>query len=192
MRITMSKSPLQVRIDKYFPLRPIAFQPGLALAFNSVPVGIFLSQLLYWSDKGVKGGWIYKTVEELKSETGLTRTMQDLAVKKCIEWGVIEYKLAGIPATRHFKINMERLEYLLPSLKKACGIQYINPPNKFVGNPQTITENTQETTANNTHQFLKRNGTTTTTPIVNVINQRYGSSDFLRKSNDFGKGGSNG
>ena len=54
--------------------KPIAYLPDLAKALGSVKAGLFLSQLLYWMDKGAdEDGWLYKTREELYDETGLSR-----------------------------------------------------------------------------------------------------------------------
>lgn len=180
----MSKNHQQ-RIGRFFPKQAIAYQPGLSLAFKSLPVGILLSQLLYWHDLGSKpDGWVYKTMTDLKKETGLTRAQQETAIKKCVGFGVIDYKLAGIPATRHFRVNMEALENLLPSLKEKAGIVYRNLPPQFAGNQQSITKNTQKTTTLTTKESFKPNigGASS---IGHQLQAKYGY--LPRKSNDFGK-----
>lgn len=128
-----------------------------------------MSQLLYWHEKGRrKDGWIYKTMNELKTETGLTRTQQETAIRICRDQGIIDYKIAGIPAKRHFKVNLGVLENLLPSMKERVGIVYLNPPRQFVENPQTITESTQKTTTKNT----KRNINSSPASIRDIINDK--------------------
>jgi len=87
--------------------RPIAYQPLLGKAFESVNLGILWSQLYYWTDK-TKDGWIYKTHKDIYKETGLSRREQDTARKIGRKLGVLEEKLAGCPATLNFKVNIEQ------------------------------------------------------------------------------------
>lgn len=170
-------------INKYFPKSPIAYQPGLSLAFRSISVGVFLSQLLYWQGKGKnKEGWIYKTIEEMKAETGLTRSQQDTAIRKCKEAGVLECKRKGIPAKRYFKLNILELEKQLPVLKESAKIYFLNPPTQFVENRQTITKNTQNTATKNNKEIFRDNKNSIGEIIANNKSYR-----MLRKSNDFGK-----
>lgn len=147
----------QQTISKYFPGRPILYISGLGIVFSPC-AGILLSQLLYWNGKGSrKDGWIYKTADEVYRETGLTRSNQETAIKQLIGHGVIQYKLAGVPAKRHFRVDMKRLHEILPSLKESCNLNYPNPPVYIVENGETITKNTRETTTKNTQANLNRN-----------------------------------
>jgi hypothetical protein len=89
--------------------RPIAYQPVIAKAFGSVNLGILWSQLYYWSDRTKnKDGWIYKTSKDVFEETALSRYEQDTARKKGLELGVIETKLAGVPAVTHYRIDFDK------------------------------------------------------------------------------------
>lgn len=145
--------------------------------FNSVSIGLLLSQLLYWQGKGDDtSGWVYKTVKELKSETGLTRSQQETAIKTCKLIGILETKRAGIPAKRHFRLNVEKLEELLPSLKISAGVVYMNPPKRMTENQPTTTEITHKTTPENTHTSFKRLGNSPS-PLATTIKQR---ADSLR------------
>lgn len=148
----------QQQISKYFPGRPILYISGLGTVF-SPNAGIFLSQLLYWHGKGSKkGGWIYKTAEDVFKETGLTRNNQETVIKLLLKHGVIEYKLAGVPAKRHFRVNMAALHEVLPSLKASCKLNYPNPPSYVVDKGETITKITRDTTTKNTiHKLSKDN-----------------------------------
>jgi hypothetical protein len=89
--------------------KPIAFNPILAKLAKSATAGLFMSQLLYWWDKGREKGWIFKTIEEIHCETCLGRSEQDRAIKVWKSLGMLEVKLIGLPAKRHFKINIETL-----------------------------------------------------------------------------------
>lgn len=173
-------------INKYFPKSPIAYQPGLSIVYGSINVGIFLSQLLYWHELGSnREGWIYKTIDEMQSETGLSRYQQETAIRICRNAGIIEYKLRGIPAKRHFRVVMTELEKQLPSLKKAANIQFLNPPTQFGVISQTNTKNTQDTTAKiSKEHFIKNQNIYSVGEVV-----KYKLEKITKKSNDFDKKG---
>jgi hypothetical protein len=142
----------QHQINKFFPNRPIMYQPGLAIALKSIPAAIMLGQLLYWHTAGSrKDCFVYKTMEDMYSETGLTRSMQLSAIDRLLDLGIIDYKVAGVPAKRCFLVKFIELQKMLPSLKESCNLKYMNPPMLMNDNMQTLTKNTQETTAQNTH-----------------------------------------
>lgn len=98
--------------------KPVVFNPDLARIAGSVKTGLFLSQLLYWSDKGADEEWIYKTICEFEDETALSRKEQDGAIKKLKALEILEVKLKGVPAKRHFHINMDRLIKLIEKYYK--------------------------------------------------------------------------
>lgn len=144
-----NKKEYQKLILKILGIRPIAFNPLLAKALGSAKAGLLLSQLLYWTGKGSNPEWIYKTIEEIKEETGLSRNEQDTAIKICKKVGVLEVKVMGIPAKRHFKVNIEKIIELLKdqiSLKENYKKTCTNSANKFAKNSQTNTENTTKNT----------------------------------------------
>lgn len=93
--------------------KPVAFNPMLAKISGSATAGLFMSQLLYWWGKGQKENWIYKTISEIHSETFLTRSEQDNAIRRWVELGVLEKRIIGIPPKRHFCISVEKLILLL-------------------------------------------------------------------------------
>lgn len=93
--------------------RAIAFNPVLGRISGSATAGLFLSQLLYWQGKGRKKEYVYKTIKEFKEETCLTRSEQERAIRNWNKLGVLEVRKKGIPPTRHFKINVEKLIELL-------------------------------------------------------------------------------
>ena len=92
---------------------PVAFNPLLARIVGNAGAGLFLSQMLYWCGKGYKGDWVYKTIEEMKEETCLSRSEQDRAIKKWKQLGVLDKKLRGVPPMRHFRVNITALVKLL-------------------------------------------------------------------------------
>ncbi len=142
----------QKQIDKFFDRRPILYQPGLAIVLESVNAAIILYQLLYWHQKGKReDGFIFKTSEELRRETGLSRTQQDNGIRRLISLGIVDKKLAQIPAKRHFRVNFVELQKRLPGLKQTYKLTYMNPPIYVDDNLQPITKSTQKTTTNNTN-----------------------------------------
>jgi hypothetical protein len=102
--------------------------PALTHALDgSIQAGIMLSQLLYWQGKGHRyDGYFFKTVEELRIETGLTKPQQQTAIKILKKYDLIETKLAGIPAKRNFNVKVGNvrdhltawLESAPPDMKK--------------------------------------------------------------------------
>lgn len=127
--------------------RPIAYHRPLIRKFGIVP-GVFLGQLLFWQGKGTKGQWVYKTQEEMKEETCLSRRNQETARKKLISAGVLEEKLQGVPARLHYRINLVKLAECLriSSMAESASTVCTNRASSDGGTSQSITENTQENT----------------------------------------------
>lgn len=101
---------------------PIAFYRPFADLAGSATGGLFFSQLMYWSGKGVdEEGWIFKTQHEWEEETFLTRSEQESARKALRKIGVLEEKKKGTPARLYYKINFENLHKWLQ--RKAIGSQ---------------------------------------------------------------------
>jgi len=171
----------QKSIEKYFPNKPILYIVGLGRVFG-VNSGILLSQLIFWNGMGsLAGGWIYKTIAEFETETGLSRTQQLNALQKLAKLNIIEIKYASIPRKRHLKVNMHELHKQLPSLKKTCGIKYPNPPSQSAGNMRTITESTQKLQAKRTRYGFNNE--------VSSMEKLLSNKRYVRAiPNDFGKG----
>jgi hypothetical protein len=121
--------------------RPVAYHKLLAIAGGSVGAGVFLSQLIYWTDKTKDpDGWIYKTLDDWWSETALGRYELKTIRNALIARGLIEEKLCGVPARLYYKIEW-------PSLQTALAKAVIThrdgmskrgaPANKYVAMPHT-------------------------------------------------------
>ena len=146
--------------------RLLSFNPDLARALCSIKASIFLNQLLFWWGKGHKQGVIYKTIKEMEKETYLSRAEQDEAIKICKKHELIEVILRGIPAKRHFKINLEKIiAFLQLSLPKTDKLDSHNLAKHDVGSKQTNTERTTKIT-NREPYFTNRGskGFSTLTP----------------------------
>lgn len=127
--------------------RGIWYLPKLAPIFG-INGALMLSQLLYWYGRGARqDGWLFKTQKEMYEETGLTRTQQDTAIKKLRKSGVISTSRKGIPAKRHYKVHVRKLETCLRDFYKLDGKKHAN--NKS-GKQRTITKSTSKSTTKST------------------------------------------
>jgi hypothetical protein len=80
-----------------------------------------ISKYTYYSNKNTldQEGFFYSTIDDLEESTTLGRKAQDRAIKKLVQLKLIETKLKGLPAKRHFKINpdISILESLINNVK---------------------------------------------------------------------------
>jgi hypothetical protein len=67
---------------------PVAYYPRLAIALGGVKEAVFVCQLLYWEGKQSDSKrWIHKSLEEIRSETGLSRYEQEGEIlSKVVYW----------------------------------------------------------------------------------------------------------
>lgn len=78
---------------------------------DSVEGGLFLSQLIYWSDKGKQGEWFYKSYQDWEEEICISEYKVRKFAAQCEEMGFLETKLKkanGAP-TIHYRLDMELL-----------------------------------------------------------------------------------
>ena len=106
---------------------------------------LFLSQVLYWSDRG-RDGWFYKTYAEWQEEICLSEYEVKKAVKKLVDLGVLETqvrKANGNP-TVHYHLDFDAFsESFLNFLQKR------KPTNSGIESresEESLTETTTETT----------------------------------------------
>ena len=136
--------------------RPIAFHRCFAEIGGSANAGLFLSQAVYWSFRtDDPEGWFWKTREEWKEETYLSRTEQETVRKTLKKAGFIEEKREGLPARLYFRINLNNITKALESIvgRKPANKTAGNPPTgqqetgqPAGGKPAIISETTSETT----------------------------------------------
>ena len=79
-----------------------------------------LSRYFYFADRDMltESGYFYNTIEDLKEGTTLSDKQQRRAIKNLESLGLIELRVFGLPAKRHFKI-IEDLELLQKHLKNS-------------------------------------------------------------------------
>lgn len=82
-------------------------------------LGELASEMEYWQQRGeLKDGYFYSTIENVKDSTTLSDKRQRSALNTLKEAGIIDVKLAGLPAKRYIRINEKQLAQIL--LNNAC------------------------------------------------------------------------
>lgn len=189
----------QKELSELLTCRPVAYWPILARVFGGVQEAILLSQLLYWNGVHTvqnRGGWLWKSVQDMTDETGLSKEQQQTARAALARLGVIEIALKGVPRCWRYRVDMDKLAELiaihserLPSNGNAVEwdeYSTVNPPNigrnsrgMFDGKPvQHSTENPSNLNKNQRVQTESTNidypYTTTTTTGKNGTNKAAG------------------
>jgi hypothetical protein len=107
------------RVKDLLPNRVVGYSPDLARIVGGATIGLFLSQLLFLSDKGANPeGWVYKSEAEMGKETGLTKREQQTARRKLLALGVIAIMRGGWKNTYHFKVLWERLYQVIAGMQR--------------------------------------------------------------------------
>jgi hypothetical protein len=107
------------KIKDMLPNRVVGYSPDLARMVGGATIGLFLSQLLFLSDKGANpDGWVYKSEAEMGKETGLTKREQQTARRKLLALGVLVIMRGGWKNTYHFKIIWEKLYQVIAGIKQ--------------------------------------------------------------------------
>ena len=88
--------------------RPVAFYPGLVKALGSMKQAVFVCQMAYWKDKGDDpDGWIYKTSDEIETETSLTYKEQITVRAALVEKKALEERYARTEHLMYFRVNWD-------------------------------------------------------------------------------------
>ncbi|MGZ7175997.1 hypothetical protein ACXKTX_20470 [Burkholderia gladioli] len=132
---------------------PVAYYPGLVKHLGSVNAVLFFSQIFYWQDKAASELGVYKTVEEIEEETGMTYREQVTARKQLVERGVLVETNKRLEHRVYYRIDLDRLNEMLESAK--CGKRISGEADSAVrgaAKAQVVnkTETTTETTSKST------------------------------------------
>jgi hypothetical protein len=101
------------------PNRVVGYSPDLARMVGGATIGLFLSQLLFLSDKGANpDGWVYKSEAEMTQETNLSKREQQTARRKLLALGVIAIMRGGWKNTYHFKVIWEKLYQVIAGIQR--------------------------------------------------------------------------
>jgi hypothetical protein len=107
------------KIKDMLPNRVVGYSPDLARIVGGATTGLYLSQLLFLSDKGANPeGWVYKSEQEMGKETGLSKREQQTARRKLLSLGVIAIMRGGWKNTYHFKVIWEKLYQVITGIQR--------------------------------------------------------------------------
>lgn len=129
--------------------RPVAYYPGLVKHLGSVNAVLLFCQFFYWSDKTENELGVYKSVEAIEKETGLSYREQATARKQLIAKGVLIETHKRLEHRIYYRIDRDQLDALL----SLADCETCNSPNAdcAVGERTKAhfvhTENTTETTS---------------------------------------------
>jgi hypothetical protein len=107
------------QVKDMLPHRVVGYSPDLARMVGGATTGLFLSQLLFLSDKGANPeGWVYKSEAEMTQETNLSKREQQTARRKLLSLGVIAIMRGGFRNTYHFKVIWEKLYQVITGFQR--------------------------------------------------------------------------
>jgi hypothetical protein len=121
--------------------RKMVYHPRVALLIG-LKESIILEQMMYWGPKTKPdaGGWVFKSVEDITEETGLTYEEQRRARAELVRRGLIREKYARTEHILYFRAVGETLDALL---SEQLGNDQMpdgeNPPGTS-GNPTSYNE----------------------------------------------------
>jgi len=111
----------------------ISYSPIVAEITGSIGSAVLLNQLIYWWERKREGKeTVYKTIDEIKAETFLSRHKQDNAIKLLEKFGFVKSEIRGLPPKRHFTIDLEKIRESVLDYKSGVN----NNEDQFAGNSQ--------------------------------------------------------
>lgn len=90
--------------------RPIAYYPGLAKPLGGVKAVVLFCQIFYWQDKATSALGVYKNIDELIDETGLTYDEVRAARRSLKACGVLVETEKRLEHKTYYRIDEEALE----------------------------------------------------------------------------------
>lgn len=150
----------------------IVVNKQLAQAFGleeAVILGELASEMEYWQQRGeLNDGFFYSTIENVKDSTTLTEKRQRSALKALKEAGIIDVKLAGLPAKRYIRINEEQLATILLNNNSENG-RTSSAKSADLGAPKRRTNN------NNIKNNKNNNNKDIYAAVVDYLNEKAGT-----------------
>ena len=116
--------------------QPIAYYPQLSNILGGVTAAVLFGQLFYWQDKTDNPLGVYKTLDELMDETGLTERELRSAREKLRDLGVVIETNKRLEHRLYFKVDYNALDDLMAmasfreeAKRHSPDCQHITPPN---------------------------------------------------------------
>jgi hypothetical protein len=105
------------KLDKMFQYDFIRVPRPFIRRFNlntAIMLSEIYSEYTYWNKRGglQSGGWFFSTIENMHSNTGLSKHQQLVACKELEEYGIINIKYHGMPKKRYFKFDAKTFNKL--------------------------------------------------------------------------------
>lgn len=100
--------------------RYLAHSMGMA---ETIIYSALISKYTYYRDNGkASDGWFYSTIEDLQESTTYGRKVQTSAINKLVGYGLLEFKLMGMPAKRYFRLvsDTDKLAALIEQGQEIC------------------------------------------------------------------------
>ena len=93
--------------------KPIAYYPQLAKPLGSTNASILFSHFFYWHDKTENPLGVYRTAEEIESETGLSVQEQRTARNKLKERGILIETEKRIEHRIYYKLDLDAFDEMM-------------------------------------------------------------------------------
>jgi uncharacterized phage protein (TIGR02220 family) len=141
---------------------------------GDLETGLFLSQVIYWSDRGTrKDGFFYKTDDEWHQEIMLSKYSVRKARKKLEEMGLLETKVkkANGNPTLHYRFSQNRFSEMFISFLRNRKNEIANTKEGSCENEISLTEITTETTS----ETNNNKDNVPFSEIIDYLNQKTGS-----------------
>ncbi len=108
---------MENKLDKMFQYDFIRVPRPFIRRFNlntAIMLSEIYSEYTYWNERGGlhSGGWFFSTIENMYSNTGLSKHQQLVACKELESYGIIKIKYYGMPKKRYFKIDLSAVKKL--------------------------------------------------------------------------------
>lgn len=136
----------------------IVVNKQLARAFGleeAIMLGELASEMEYWQQRGeLQGGFFYSTIENVKDSTTLSDKRQRSALTTLKEAGIIDVKLAGLPAKRYIRINEKQLAQILLNNSGENGAASSAKTEELETPKQQANNNKENSNKNNNNQEI--------------------------------------
>lgn len=115
---------------------------------EAVLLGELCSEYDYWEkNEKLEDNMFYSSVANIEENTGLSDYQQRQAIQSLKSCGVLETELKGLPATRYFRINEDKLfSYLRTSSEKTkeLDVKKLKSNNNITNKNKEINNNSKE------------------------------------------------
>jgi hypothetical protein len=112
----------------------VTYHIAVAESLDSVAAAIFAEQIAFWQSRS-DDGWAFRTSEEIREYTALTRRVQDTARKHLKDTGLLEERKEGMPQRLYFRLDIEALGRLIEKSVECAPNRQTDAPNRQTDAP---------------------------------------------------------